>query len=175
MKSIKEWSFKYWILVYVALMIVLGILSTILSKQGINIHASFIFIAVVLVHLVIAVKRIISNEKKLLRQLFILLLLLTIVKVALLEFYHTLKAVDTAYGVLIIILVVAFVYTSITDRIAKKKADKQKMEETLKREELKEPEVIDTADIPADENTEEPADDMHKPVEEENDEGKDTV
>lgn len=177
MKPIKEWTFRYWVVAYLALMGVLAILSSILSKQGIDIHASFILMAVMLVHLILTIKKIISDEKKLLRQLFILVLVVSIVKVALLEFYHAVNIVDKIYGVLLVIFVVAFAYTSITGRIAKRKADKQKMEEVLKKEELKEAEILDTVDVPVDENqsTEESTEEeLHNPVEE-NDETKDTI
>jgi Ca2+/Na+ antiporter len=152
-------------------MIVLNGLSALFKKQGINMHASFIFMAVLLVHLIIGIKKVMPNEKrKLLRQLFMLVLLLSIVKVALLEFYHAIKTVDMIYGILLIILIVAFIYTAITDRISKKKEEKRKMEEVIKKEGLKEAEVLDTVDIPIDESQESTEEDSHNPVEEEKDE-----
>lgn len=133
--KLKDLNWKYWILIYLAFMVVLGITAGLFNRVNINIHSNFIFTTVLFIHFWIILKHseTYSSRTKNFLMVFIAYFL---IQSTIGEFYGTLtinlfgnewNVINTIFAVVVVIFLIGY----IKDKLNKKKENKRKLKEIV--------------------------------------------
>lgn len=123
MKKLKELSWKYWIIIYLAFMIVLSITAGVFRNFNIDIHSGFVFTTVLFIHLLIVVER----SKTLRMKYFLMALIaLVLIQTTVSEFYgapltvslfnKNWDVINTAFTALLIIFIISYIKNKLKGR-----------------------------------------------------------
>ena len=155
MKSIKDFTWKYWLVIYIVFMVLLSLASSVLKRYDLNIHATFIFTTVLLLHFMAIVK---NQEGARMKHLIMAFIVLIIIQTTVSEFYgrpltiYKLDIIKTALLALLLIFVVGFVRNKLKDR----KMSKEKISEVVSQApKVEEVEMLNPEDVPEEKPKEE--------------------
>lgn len=115
MKSIKEWTLRYWVVVYLVFIIVLGLLSNLFGRVGVDIHPDYIFSIVFLMNLIIAVKSHFEDNLKL-KNFILFALIFSFIKISVDEWCGYVMIMDILFKLIFIVGIVWLIYYRIKRR-----------------------------------------------------------
>ena len=157
MKSIKDFNWKNWVVVYLIFAILLGMISALFkTDEGMSIiPTGFIFTTVLLLHFLKIVR---NQEGARMKRLVMAFIALIIIQTAVSEFYGKPLAVfgldilRTALAALLVLFVISYIVNKVKDkRIAKEKVD----EVVSQAPEEKEIDIVKPEEVPGEKPKEE--------------------